>query len=90
MRRKKVVEALNEWMKNPKNVRFESLIKVVEAFGFRFSRGKGSHHIYTREGVTEILNFQEVDGKAKPYQVRQFIIVVEKYNLQVAEDDADL
>jgi hypothetical protein len=90
MRREEAIEALNEWKKNPKNIRFESLIKVVEAFGFHFSRGKGSHHIYTREDVTEILNFQEVDGKAKPCQIRQFIAIVEKYNLQVAEDNADL
>jgi hypothetical protein len=90
MRREKAIGALNEWKKSPKNIRFESLIKVVEAFGFRFSRGKGSHHIYTREDVTEILNFQEVDGKAKPYQVRQFIAIVETYHLQVVEDDADL
>ena len=90
MRREKAIKALDEWKKNPKNVRFKSLIKVVEAFGFRFSRGKGSHHIYTREGVTEILDFQEVDGKAKPYQIRQFISVVEKYHHQVVEDDANL
>jgi len=28
-----------------------------------------------------MLNFQEVKGKAKPYQVKQFIRVIEKYNL---------
>jgi hypothetical protein len=37
-----------------------------------------------------VLTFQEVDGKAKPYQVRQFITIVEKYHLQMVEDDADL
>jgi len=28
-----------------------------------------------------MLNFQEVKGKAKPYQVRQFIKIIERYNL---------
>jgi len=28
-----------------------------------------------------MLTFQEVKGKAKPYQVRQFVRIIEKYNL---------
>lgn len=35
--------------------------------------------------IREILNFQNVNGKSKPYQVKQFINIVEKYNLE--EDD---
>jgi hypothetical protein len=31
--------------------------------------------------MKELLNFQNVGGKVKPYQVRQFIKIVEKYNL---------
>jgi len=34
------------------------------------------------------LNFQNVEGKAKPYQVRQFIKIVEKYYL--VEEDLDV
>jgi len=75
---------LEELKRNPKNVRFERLCKIAEAFGFRFRGGKGSHRVYVREGVKEILNFQDVSGKAKPYQVRQFIKITEKYGL--AED----
>jgi len=72
---------LEELKRNPKNVRFERLCKIAEAFGFRFRGGKGSHRVYVREGVKEILNFQDVSGKAKPYQVRQFIKIAEKYGL---------
>jgi hypothetical protein len=72
---------LEELRKNPKNVRFERLCKIVEAFGFTIRGGKGSHKIYVRKGIIEILNFQNNGGKAKPYQVRQFIKIVEKYNL---------
>lgn len=53
-----------ELKKNPKNVRFERLCKIAEAFGFRFRGGKGSHRIYVRKGVEELLNFQNVGGKA--------------------------
>ena len=66
---------------NHKNVRFEELCNAAEIFGFRFRGGKGSHKVYVRDGVKEILNFQNVKGKAKPYQVKQFLKVIEKYNL---------
>jgi len=66
---------------NPKNVRFEELCRAAELFGFEFRGGKGSHRIFVKEGVREMLNFQEVKGKAKPYQVRQFIKIIERYNL---------
>jgi len=78
-----------ELKKNPKNVRFERLCKIAEAFGFRFRGGKGSHRIYVREGVEELLNFQNVGGKAKPYQVRQLIKVIEKYVI-LEEDRKDV
>jgi len=66
---------------NPADVRFEGICKAAKLFGFRFRGGKGSHRIYVRAGVREMLNFQEVKGKAKAYQVKQFIRVIEKYNL---------
>ena len=66
---------------NPADVRFVEICKAAELFGFRFRAGKGSHRIFVRAGVREMLNFQEVKGKAKPYQVKQFIRVIEKYNL---------
>ena len=55
-------------------------------FGFRHKGGKGSHRIYVKEGVREMLNFQNVKGKAKPYQVKQFLKVVDKYKLLEEED----
>jgi predicted RNA binding protein YcfA (HicA-like mRNA interferase family) len=74
-------EIYEELKRNPKNVRFEVVCRVAELFGFRFRGGKGSHRIYVRDGVREMLNFQSVKGKAKPYQVKQFLRVVERYKL---------
>jgi hypothetical protein len=31
--------------------------------------------------VAEPINIQEVRGKAKPYQIRQFLKLIERYNL---------
>jgi ABC-type sulfate transport system substrate-binding protein len=78
MKKRRLFEELK---KSQKNVRFEKLCKIVEAFGFKFRGGKGSHRIYVQEEVGEMLNFQNVGGKAKPYQVRQFIKIVEECNL---------
>ena len=71
---------------NQKNVLFSNMCNIAEAFGFRFRGGKGSHRIYVKEGVVELLNFQNVNGKAKPYQVKQFIKIIEKYNLLEESD----
>ncbi|MBU4190687.1 MAG: type II toxin-antitoxin system HicA family toxin [Candidatus Thermoplasmatota archaeon] len=78
MDKKKIFDELK---KNSKNIRFDRLCNIVEMFGFYFKGGKGSHRIYVRKGIQEMLNFQNVGGKAKPYQVRQLIKVIKKYNL---------
>jgi predicted RNA binding protein YcfA (HicA-like mRNA interferase family) len=68
------------------NVRFADLIDLVEAFGFELARVSGSHHIFTHPEITELLNLQEVHGQAKPYQVRQFLRLVERYNLKLRDE----
>jgi hypothetical protein len=42
---------------------------------------RSDHHIFTREGVVEILNLQPKSGKAKPYQVKQVRNVIVDYGL---------
>ena len=41
----------------------------------------GGHRIYVKDGVREMLNFQNVKGKAKPYQVKQFLKIIGRYKL---------
>lgn len=69
----------------PKNTRFTDICKLAVKFGFRFRGGRGSHRIYAQRGVFEILNFQNVGGMAKPYQIRQFLNVIDKYDLKLEE-----
>jgi len=45
----------------------------------------GSHHIFVHGELSELLNLQNVGGEAKPYQIRQFLRLVERYNL-IMED----
>ena len=55
-------------------------------FGFELRRTSGSHHIFVHHDVPELLNLQDVRGQAKPYQVRQFLRLVERYALRLEED----
>jgi len=69
------------------NVSFESLRNLLGFLGFN-ERIRGDHHIFAREGITEILNLQPLaSGKAKPYQVKQVRNLIVRYQL-VEESDA--
>lgn len=56
-------------------------IPAAEPFGFQLDRTSGSHHIFSHPGIPDLVNLQEKDGQAKPYQVRQFLRLVERYDL---------
>ncbi len=65
------------------NVAFRDMVKLVEGFGFRLVRVTGSHHIFAHPGIPEQVNLQDVGGQAKPYQIRQFLRLVERYGLKL-------
>ena len=67
------------------NVAFDGLRRLLQKLGFT-ERIRGSHHIFWKEGVEEILNLQPKGNKAKPYQVEQVRHVILKYRLG---DEAD-
>ena len=83
MRRRRLLQRLSEG--NVRNARFGDFVNLVDAFGFRLIRVTGSHHIYSRNGVPELINLQDDHGEAKAYQVRQFLRLVERYNLELEE-----
>jgi len=62
------------------NVSFSGLVQLLKRLGFE-ERVKGSHHIFTREGIQEILNLQPNGNKCKPYQVKQVRNVIINYQL---------
>ena len=80
-KRKLLARLLN----NRKNVRYNDFVILVEAFDFRHMRTEGSHNIYKNEAVSEIINIQNEKGEAKPYQIKQFLAIVEKYNLRMED-----
>jgi len=78
---------LQKALSSPANLRFEEACALARAFGFHLSRVKGSHHIFAHPNVRELVNMQEVQGKAKPYQVKQLLALVEGYNLSLGGEE---
>jgi predicted RNA binding protein YcfA (HicA-like mRNA interferase family) len=76
---------LDKILSGSRNVRFNDLVSLVEAFGFELSRIHGSHHIFKHPNVPEILNLQSVKEQAKSYQIRQFLQLVEQYDLELED-----
>ncbi len=46
---------------------------------------RGSHRLFHKTGVEEMLNLQRDGNKAKPYQVRQVRAVLLRYKLRVED-----
>ena len=67
------------------NIPFDGLGQLLRRLGFA-ERIRGSHRIFTKEGVEEILNLQPQGRQAKPYQVKQVRSVILKYRLGGAAD----
>jgi hypothetical protein len=61
--------------------------RVVGIAWLPIARIEGSHHILTHARFFELLNLQDVKGEAKPYQVRQLLQLVERYNLRQGADE---
>lgn len=69
------------------NIAFDDLCGLLRHLEFA-ERVKGSHHIFTRDGIAEILNLQPKGGKAKAYQVAQVRNVLVENGLAEEPDDA--
>lgn len=65
-----------------KNIPFNSTCTLLEYLGFDLDIS-GSHHKFTKTGIEELIDLQEVEGgKCKAYQVKQMRAVLKKYNLR--------
>lgn len=69
------------------DIRFEDFVALLEGFGFILERIRGSHHVFSHPAVPELLSIQpRHDGKAKPYQLRQLLKLIEEYDLELRRD----
>ncbi|MGB3533089.1 MAG: type II toxin-antitoxin system HicA family toxin [Microcoleaceae cyanobacterium] len=77
---------LDKILAGSRNIKFSEMVTLIEAFGFSLVRVSGSHHIFTHPDVIEIVNIQNKKGDVTPYQVRQFISLIEKYDLKIEDE----
>ena len=66
------------------NISFRDIVSFLEHVGFTL-RIRGDHHIFTKDGVPEILNLQPQGHLAKPYQVKQVRNLLLKYHKGVED-----
>ena len=64
------------------DISFAELCIFFNRLGF-VERIRGDHHIFTREGIEEIINLQPKRALAKPYQVKQVRNLIRKYRLEL-------
>ena len=83
MKKRKLLQKL---LSNSKNIRFSDAVSCADMFGFRLDRINSSHHIFAHPNVSELINLQNMNGKAKPYQVKQLLQIIEQYNLQMESE----
>jgi predicted RNA binding protein YcfA (HicA-like mRNA interferase family) len=65
------------------NFDFDDLCFILDRAGFSRRSGKGSHRIFFKDGVAEIINLQAKGGQSKAYQVKQVRDLILKYQLKI-------
>ena len=84
MGKKKLLESILSG-RTDANIPFGDLCGLLKDLGFE-ERIRGSHHIFSKTGVEELLNLQRDGRHAKPYQVRQVRAIILKYKLTGESD----
>ena len=67
------------------NIDFDDLRHLLERLGFD-ERTRGSHHVFVKAGVHDMVNLQREGRVAKAYQVRQVRAVITANGLTVDEE----
>ena len=74
--RKKI---LDQMRREPANVRFNDLLNLCEAYFGKPRQSGGSHAVFKTPWAGDPrINIQNDRGKAKPYQVRQVLLAIDK------------
>jgi hypothetical protein len=80
----KIDKLLKKAQDTPQNISFADLCHLAEAYNFVWLHGEGSHRVYGRANVREVLVFQPgKNGQAKTYQVKQLLRLIDQYGLEV-------
>lgn len=64
---------------------FRDFQRILEVFGFTLDRINGSHRNYKHPKASRPLSIQPRGNMAKPYQIDQFLDIVEEFGLTIGE-----
>ena len=67
------------------SMRFRDFQRILDAFGFELDRINGSHHQYKHPLANRPLSVQPKGNMAKPYQIDQFLGMVEEFSLTIED-----
>ena len=74
-----ILKVLDQMRREPANVRFSDLKKVCQEFFGKPRQDGTSHAIFKTPWAGDPrINIQDDKGKAKPYQVRQVLLAIQK------------
>jgi len=77
-----LAKSLEKMKSSPKGVRFNDLKKVCEHYFGKPRQSGTSHYVFKTPWPGDPrVNIQNNKGKAKPYQVRQVLLAIEKLEL---------
>ena len=68
---------------------FQEFERIVRAFGYDLDRQSGSHRVFKHPVVPDRVTVQPRGKDAKPYQLRQFLDIVEKHGLTLTDGSED-
>jgi predicted RNA binding protein YcfA (HicA-like mRNA interferase family) len=54
---------------------------MLQHLGFTERHSGGSHRVFYKKGVAEIINLQPRGSEGKPYQMKQIRHILLKYNM---------
>lgn len=82
----KASELYERLLANPGTIiSFRDFERLLRAFGFELDRTVGSHRQYVHPAIPRAFPVQPSGKDAKRYQVREFLELVERYGLHLAE-----
>jgi predicted RNA binding protein YcfA (HicA-like mRNA interferase family) len=82
----RIAKLYDQLVLNRKQLSFAEFQRLIEAFGYRLDRIKGSHHTYRHPGIGQRMQIQPNGKEAKDYQVEQFLAIVRQRGLSLDKD----
>lgn len=68
------------------NLDFDDLRRLLQRLGFE-ERTRGSHHVFVKSGIHDMINLQKEGRLAKPYQVRQVRALITAHGLMLDKEE---